>query len=712
MTHMNSRRRTALSLGLISAFSAHAQEAPKTEAPVATVSVAGTADALRRNDTSTRIVMTRDEILKFGDTSVLDAMRRLPGVTVSGSDVRMRGLGNGYTQVLVNGERPPAGFSIESLAPESIERIEVMRAATAEFSTQAIAGTINIVLRRTADRASREARLRSSHAQRGRGTGVHLSTSDKTDAFSYTVGVGLGYNKSNDLSRERVAQWDAAGELDALRMTTYDNENDGRILNFNSRAQWKLGEGDTLAWQAFALVGRLRGANDERTRTEAGDPYPFPQLEVRYRRDTVDLNTDAEWIAQFGDTGRLSTKARAYSTDNARDMGRRARNDALVTVLDRSYLTDTLDRGLSWTGKVSFSPGEGHALAFGWDAGHSRYTEQERQDDMRLAGGPKEIDFNHRYRASITRLAMYAQDEWDVNASLSLYLGMRWEGVDIRTQGEGVEAVSHSRVLSPLMQMLWKLPGKDQVRLALTRTYKAPALGRLIPRHFHTSFNSAVTPDYTGNPHLRPELARGIDLAYEHYWKRGAMVSASASARKIDGLVRSAVRFNGDRWLSYPENSGEASVRTLELEAKFPLTALYDKAPAVDMRASMSRNWSQVDDVPGPDNRLTGQLRWSANLGFDYKRQQFSGGASLALTAGGWTRQSLAESSFVSRRSDLEGYAAFAFTPKRQLRLTVANVLAPDNSRASRYMDADGVLESRTVDDTMRQWRFQYEHKF
>jgi outer membrane receptor for ferrienterochelin and colicin len=706
-------RLTAISLALFPALDAQAQEANSpVPAPVATVSVAGTADSLRRNDTSTRIVMTRDEILKFGDTSVLDAMRRLPGVTVSGADVRMRGLGNGYTQVLVNGERPPAGFSIDSLPPESIERIEVMRAATAEFSTQAIAGTINIVLRRTADKAAREARLRTSHSQRGRGTGVNLTTSDKTDAFSYTVGMGLGYNKSTELSRERVTEWNAAGRAMARRSTSYHNDNDGTILNLNSRVQWKLGGADTLAWQAFALRGRLRGANDERTATELGDRYPFPRLDVRYRRDTVDLNTDVEWVAQFGETGRLSTKARAYSTDNARDMGRLARNDTMAMVLDRSYLTDTLDRGLSWTGKLSFSPADGHALAFGWDAGHSRYTEQERQDDVQLAGGPIEIDFDNSYRASISRLAMYVQDEWDVSASLSLYLGMRWEGVDIATEGEGVEADSHSRVLSPLMQLLWKLPGKDQVRFALTRTYKAPSNGRLIPRHFHTSFNSAVTPDFTGNPRLRPELAQGIDLAYEHYWKRGAMVSASATVRKIDGLVRSAVRFEGGRWLSYPENSGEATVRTIELEAKFPLAALRPKAPPVDMRASVSRNWSHVAGVPGPDNRLSGQPRWSANLGFDYKRQQFSGGASLALTAGGWTRHSFGESAYVSRRSDLEGYAAYAFTPKRQLRFTVANVLAPDNSRASRYMDDDGTLESRTVDDTVRQWRLQYEHKF
>ncbi|MFA9347892.1 TonB-dependent receptor plug domain-containing protein, partial [Escherichia coli] len=88
-------------------------------------------------------------------TNVLDVLKRVPGITVNtgangrGGEIRMRGLGAGYTQILVNGERAPAGFSIDSLAPDSIERIEVLRAASAEFSTQSVAGTINIILKRS-----------------------------------------------------------------------------------------------------------------------------------------------------------------------------------------------------------------------------------------------------------------------------------------------------------------------------------------------------------------------------------------------------------------------------------------------------------------------------------------------------------------------------------------------------------------------------------
>jgi iron complex outermembrane receptor protein len=59
----------------------------------------------------------------------------------------MRGLGGGYTQILIDGERAPRGFSLEDLAPEQVERVEIYRAPTAETGARAIGGTINVITR-------------------------------------------------------------------------------------------------------------------------------------------------------------------------------------------------------------------------------------------------------------------------------------------------------------------------------------------------------------------------------------------------------------------------------------------------------------------------------------------------------------------------------------------------------------------------------------
>jgi len=86
----------------------------------------------RRNSTTAKIIIGRDEIDRFGDATLGDVLKRLPGVTIQGRPgrggaIRLRGLGNGYTQILLDGERVPPGFSLDSLTPDQIERIEILR---------------------------------------------------------------------------------------------------------------------------------------------------------------------------------------------------------------------------------------------------------------------------------------------------------------------------------------------------------------------------------------------------------------------------------------------------------------------------------------------------------------------------------------------------------------------------------------------------------
>jgi iron complex outermembrane receptor protein len=72
----------------------------------------------RRNSTTAKIIVGREEIDRFGDSTLGDVLKRLPGVTIQGRPgrggaIRLRGLGSGYTQILLDGERmPPASRSI------------------------------------------------------------------------------------------------------------------------------------------------------------------------------------------------------------------------------------------------------------------------------------------------------------------------------------------------------------------------------------------------------------------------------------------------------------------------------------------------------------------------------------------------------------------------------------------------------------------------
>ena len=77
----------------------------------------------RRDDTATKIVVTEDGIIKYDGAQLADVLKRLPSIAVIAGDIRMRGLGNGCSQILLNSERAPLGFPFDTLSPGMINII-------------------------------------------------------------------------------------------------------------------------------------------------------------------------------------------------------------------------------------------------------------------------------------------------------------------------------------------------------------------------------------------------------------------------------------------------------------------------------------------------------------------------------------------------------------------------------------------------------------
>jgi outer membrane receptor protein involved in Fe transport len=676
------------------------------------VEVHGSLDAYdpRRDDTASKIVVNRDEIVKYGDTNVLDVLKRVPGVTVSGnggrgSEVRMRGLGAGYTQILLNGEKAPPGFTLDSLAPDLIERIEVLRAASAEFSTQSIAGTINIVLKKTVKAGQRELKVGYSHSHDFKGPNANLQLADKAGRLAWSVTASVTREHFSRTVHNVEEHVDPAGIEDGLRLAQLPES--GRItrLNLTPRLIWTLENGDTLIFQTLANVNRFQNGVHTLVDTELGPPPAYPDLDQTMSSVQKLLRQEVNWTHKNASGAKLDAKMVATVGDNPIEMyragaGSPGAGSLYAGALHELVLSHNSVHGLSTMGKFTSASWEGHALAFGWDGGYltspdSRRERDYYQPDVSLPGG------DESYTANVTRLAVYSQDEWNVTPHWSVYLGARWEGIQTRVEGNTF-ATAHNRstVLSPLFQTLYKLPNTkgDQLRFALTRTYRAPVVQTLLPRRFTSVNNNQTDPDSIGNPNLKPELALGVDAGWEHYWSEGALVSVSASARNIDNNTRNQTVFDGSRWVSRLVNTGHARARGLELEAKFPLKAVIDTTTALDLRASLSRNWSSVDSIPGPNNRLLNQTPLSATLGADYKLGAFTTGGSFVFKNGGEVRLSANQVSYESVRRDLDLYALWKLNPKNQLRLAASNLLGQDYINESSYTVAGGGTQrSRTI---------------
>lgn len=673
----------------------------------------------RRRSTAAKIVVNRDEILRQGDTTILDALKRLPGVSVGGSggrgsDIRMRGLGGNYTQVLVNGERPPPGFNLEELSPEVIERIEILRSASAEFSTQAVAGTINIVLRQAVAAKSREVKVGASVANGEPATTTTLQMGDGIGRLAYTLPLSFNTFRFRDRRLGEQRGLGAGGDPDLHYVTESNNRGFGRHLSTAPKLQWTLDGDNTLALDLFAALNRFRGDFPERSTTLLGAGPTYDGAENRFEGEFIASRLNGTWTRRSGST---RTEVRAGYNYNRRDArsviaysdetGRR--------VLDRSIDVDAGDVGFTTMGKVSAPLVDGHYFTFGWDAARGRRSEARLQQDTAVPGY-REFDIDEDYRAQVTRAAAFGQDEWDVNDRLSAYLGLRWEGIETKSESTAIARVtSRSGVWSPIAQVLWKLPGteKDQVRAALARTYKAPNTFELLPRRFIVNNNTPTTPDFSGNPNLKPELSWGLDLAYEHYFAGGGLASASVYLRKVDDIIlRELVEIDGT-YLSRPANLGRAAVRGLELDAKLNLRRFGPALPATDIRANLAFNDSHVDFLPGPHNRLADQTRMTANVGFDHRLQKppLAFGGTFGYRTGGFIRSSLAQLAYTGPRRSLDFYAAYRFSPKVMLRLSAANLLARDFHRVDAYAAGGRTLELTSLHEQYRRFGAMLEVK-
>ncbi|MEO8102894.1 MAG: TonB-dependent receptor [Betaproteobacteria bacterium] len=670
----------------------------------------------RREDTATKIIVTEEEIGKYGDTQLIDVLKRLPGITVTGDSIRMRGLGSGYTQILLNGERAPPGFQLDTLSPGMVERIEILRAATAEFSTQSIAGTINIILKKKVSIAQRELKIGVASGRGYRAPSVNVQVSDKDGRFSYSLGGFYVHSDFDVTSSGEEFGTDATGANNLYRATT--NRTDGRYdgAGLSPRLNWTFDNGDTLTSQSFLNVNRAVNNGDRRYRVMVGAAVPYPLSLTRSENENTLLRNDVNWVRKLADGAKLDLKFGVTGSERNIDFFQQGYTLASVKNLESRVLSSAKDNGATFAGKFSTPYVEGHALVTGWDGGISKRTETRDQHDKALPGVIPVVSYED-FSADVSRLALFAQDEWSVTKDWSVYVGVRWEALDTRSEGNTFSEVhNHSRVLSPLFQTLWKFPDKSgrQVRFALTRTYKAPATASLIPRRFTSTNNSPTDPDYQGNPHLRPELATGIDAAYEHFWGQGAMMSVSGSMRRITDFNRRGLVFINERWVSTPINDGNASTRSLEFDAKFPVQSLYKAAPPIDFRLNLNRNWSTVASVPGPHNRLDQQTPFSATIGLDYRMKggDVTAGGSYSFKSGGPVRISTNQGQYLTARRELDIYALWKYTPKTQFRLTLANVLRQDYANESSYVDETGSLRRTSTFPSSMHVRANLEMKF
>lgn len=679
----------------------------------------------RRRSTVTKVVVGKEELARYGDATVSDVLKRMPGVTVGGQpgrggDIRMRGLGGGYTQILLNGEPAAPGFSLDSLAPNLIERIEIQRTVTADKSAQAVAGSINIILKQAVRQGQKEIKL-SATSERGRDSeNLDGQISDREGKLSYTLAGSLRSQKSSLPVQIVQTGRDSQGNATFQRLTQRTDSYQGYTASLTPRANWAPDDRNLVVMDAFLSynVGHIRQYD---IRSFSLGPAPiYGDNDFHQRYDSLTFRPRATWTHTWDDTGKLDIKFGLNQNQRKLENHRYSAFPGLSLDeglgLARVVNSKATDKGWTFSGKYQAPLAAGHTIVSGWEAEQSRRSENRIQNDL-IALVEVPDNLNQSYDARVRRSALFAQDEWAIGRDWSAYVGLRWEELKTRSAGNEFDAVSNrAAILSPILQGLWKVPDSqgDQVRFGLSRTYKAPQTRDLIARRFRNYDNSATNPDNQGNPQLKPEQAWGLDLAYERHLEDGGIVSANAYIRRIKDVIATELFLDGDRWISQPANRGKAVARGVELETKFNLRRFDKTAPNVDLRANLARNWSRIESIPGPDNRLAQQTPLVLNLGGDWRLASLplTLGGSFGFQRGGWIRESATQWNYTSVKRTLDVYGLWKVDAKTQVRASVANVLHQDQLEDQRVFTSSGSsVQETSITSTAPVFRLSLEVK-
>ncbi|HET6629104.1 MAG TPA: TonB-dependent receptor [Woeseiaceae bacterium] len=361
-------------------------------------------------------VITRQDIEQSLASDLAELLRFEAGIEIGrnggpgqGTSVFMRGTESNHTLVLIDGVRinpgTVGGAAVHYIAPELIERIEIVKGArSALFGTDAIGGVINVITRRR-DHAWLEASLgggsfntRSAYAAAGRrtesgdiGLGLNLQDTDGFPARTDTV-IDRGYENlsANFHAGKRfgdhyisLRHWRAAGSNEYFDFFLTPLDQDFR----NASSALEL-RSDLAGGLSSKLV--VSHILDEIEQNQSAD---F----VRSKRNTLDWQLDwaagdHRWIgglylvdenaaaAAFGSGFDADTKVRAVFLENLWARGPH-RTFTAVRLTDH----DTFGNHVTWNAEYAFTLDEHWTLNAG--IGHA-FRAPDATDRFGFGGNP------------------------------------------------------------------------------------------------------------------------------------------------------------------------------------------------------------------------------------------------------------------------------------------------------------------------------------
>lgn len=304
------------------------------EVEVVGYGLGGQARALntQKNNTNITNVVSTEQIGKFPDANIGDAVKRIPGITMQvdqgeARNIIVRGLAPQLNSVTLNGSRIPSAegdnrnVQMDLIPSDMIQTIQVSKAVTPDMDADALGGSVNLVTRSS----PKDFRLSATM-----GSGINFITDKRILNGSFLVGdrtkngkfgwmVSASYNDNDFGSHDIEAEWDNEFEynngdednLESVDVNPYNNTfenrtylvqrirrsfsanfdysfNDNHKVYFKSMYNWRDDRENRYRVEYEILDGEDIGPNDFSVIN--GDLVSFPAESKRQTKGGLDNN--------------------------------------------------------------------------------------------------------------------------------------------------------------------------------------------------------------------------------------------------------------------------------------------------------------------------------------------------------------------------------------------------------------------------------------
>ena len=202
----------------------------------------------QRNDVNVTNVVSSDQVGKFPDANIGDALKRVSGIAMQydqgeARDIIIRGFAPGLNSVTLNGERIPSAegdnrrVQMDLIPSDMIQLIEVSKTLTPDMEADAIGGSVNLVTRSNPNGFRFSSTLSGGAnpiREGGFNRSLGLILADKlSDQFAYTISAS---HNTVDYGSDNVEfEWDdsAEDEIKEQDIRRYDVKRTRRSVSLN-----------------------------------------------------------------------------------------------------------------------------------------------------------------------------------------------------------------------------------------------------------------------------------------------------------------------------------------------------------------------------------------------------------------------------------------------------------------------------------------------